>query len=266
MNGLGYTQNLFILPFDHRTLFMKEFKDAVSYKQIIYEAFKKSQDVVVNGAILVDEQNGDLILKDARLNGYTTLLTTEKAGMDQFEFEYGEDYASHIEKYKPTFAKALIRVKKGINDSSKTNLKKLSDYCHDNGYKLLIEVLAEGELQLILDSISELQSSNIEPDVWKVEGMQNESSYEKIVVQVREGGRDNVSLVILGRGENRSLVEKWIKTASKVPGVIGFAVGRTIFWEPISKYKDGKIDRNEAILEISEGYKYFYNLFLDKKP
>jgi len=262
MNNLGYTNNLFILAFDHISTFHEAgFKDISSLKQIIYEAFKRSLSVVENGAILIDEQYGDAILKDAKENGYTIVLRLEKSGQEDFVFEYGEDFAAHIEKYNPDFAKVVLKIKNGLSVLTKNNLKKLSDYCHVNGYKFLLEILAEGQLELILKTISELQNSGIEVDVWKVEGMQNESSYEKIVSEAKKDGRENVSIVILGRGENRALVEKWLKTGSKISGVIGFAVGRTIFWESLLEFTNGNISREQAVEQISENYKYFYEIF-----
>lgn len=272
IQNLGYTKPLFILPFDHRGTFEKAgFKDISKQKQIIYEAFKKSLDTVKNAAILVDEEYGDVILKDAKENGYTVLLTIEKSGQEDFIFEYGEDFKSHIEKYNPDFAKVLIKVsarggsayggENGVSDLTKNNLKKLNDYCRFASLKLLIEIVSEGNLDLILKTISELQHAGIDPDVWKVEGMENEFAYEQIVQEARRNGRDNVSVVILGRGEGKEVVEKWIKTGSKTRGVIGFAIGRTIFWEPLMEFKDGKITREEAVSKISENYIYFYNLF-----
>lgn len=268
MKDLGYTLPLFILPFDHRNTFEKAgFKDIQAQKLIIYEAFKKSLGTVPkeSAAILVDEQYGDAILKEAKQEGTNVLLTTEKSGQEDFVFEYGEEFATHIEKYSPTFVKALVRVQDSLSEITKTNLKKLSDYIHNKNFKFLLEIVAGGELDLILKTISDLQNSNIEPDVWKIEGMQNESSYEKIVAQARQGeGRANVSVVILGRGENRALVQKWLKTGSKVKGVIGFAVGRTVFWDSLIGLRDDKISREDAILEISENFKYFYNVFIEK--
>lgn len=276
MNDLGYTKNLFILPFDHRSSFEKAgFEDIPNLKQIIYEAFKKSLGSVAkeSGAILVDEQYGEAILKDAKENSYTILLTIEKSGKADFVFEYGEDFGTHIEKYNPNFAKALIRVSRqardrssagqnGVTELSKINLKKLSEYCHTKNFKFLLEVLADGNLDLILSMIQELQSFGIEPDVWKIEGMENSSDYEKIISQIRSGGRDNVSLVILGRGEEEKKVEEWIKAGRNVPGVIGFAVGRTVFWEPLVKFNNGKMSREEAINMISENFIHFYKLFI----
>lgn len=263
MNDLGYTQNLFILAFDHQSSFEKAgFRDIPDIKKIIYGAFKKSLPFIQNAAILVDEKYADTVLTDAKNGGYTIALRVEKSASDEFIFEYDDDFSAHIEKYNPEFAKVVIDVSRGISDLTKNNLKKLSNYCQSNNYKFLLEILADGKLDIILRSISELQGFGIEVDVWKIEGMQNESSYEKIVNQARMGGRENVSIVILGRGENRVLVEKWIKTGSKVAGVIGFAIGRTIFWEPLVEFNGGKISREQAIEQISSNYTYFYKLFI----
>ena len=45
---------------------------------------------------------------------------------------------------------------------------------------------------------------------------------------------------MLGRGENDQKVREWLGTARKVPGFIGFAVGRTVFWDPLVDWKAGK--------------------------
>lgn len=262
MNDLGYRRPLFILAFDHRSSLEKAgFKDIPELKKIIYEAFKKSLNTVKNGAILVDEQYGDLILKDAKEEDYTFALTVEKSGQSDFIFEYGEDFKAHIEKYNPTFAKVLVKVENGLSELSKINLKKLNDYCKEREQKFLIEVVSGGNVSLILKTIVEIQDFNIEPDVWKVEGMESDLDYLSIVQEAKRGGRDNVSLVILGRGESKELVEKWVKTASKISGIIGFAIGRTIFWEPINQFKSGSITRGEAIEQIGQNYIHFYNLF-----
>lgn len=262
MNDLGYTKNLFILAFDHQSSFERAgFEHISDIKNIIYEAFKKSLDVVQNSAILVDEKYADSILKDAKESGYTVALKIEKSGQKDFIFEYGDDFSTHIEKYNPDFAKVVIKVSEGVSDLTKNNLKKLSDYCHSRGTKFLLELISDGNLDLILKTIEGLQNRNIEPDVWKIEGMENDLDYTSIVNEVKRNGRENVSIVILGRGEGKEVVEKWIKIGSKISGVIGFAIGRTIFWEPLVEFNSGRINREQAIEEISRNYIHFYNLF-----
>ncbi len=275
--SIGYTKDLFILPFDHRSTFEKAgfsakggpasgWKDIAGLKLLIYEAFKKSQSTIGEGAaILVDEKYGEKILLDAKENGITTLLTIEKSGREDFEFEYEKEFAEHIIKFSPTFAKVLIKVRNGITDLTKENLKKLNSFCFGNGIKLLIEIVSDGNLDLILKSIADLQDFSVEPDVWKVEGMDKREDLEKIVDLARRDGRNEVSIVILGRGEGKERVSNWIKVGAGVPGVIGFAVGRTVFWDPISEFNSEKINREEAIEKISENYIYFYNLFKNSR-
>lgn len=262
IQNLGYTKPLFILAFDHQSTFEKEGIANISeLKSIIYEGFKKSLASIQNAAILIDEKYGDSILKDAKSNSYIIALKVEKSGQSEFVFEYGEDFKEHIEKYSPQFAKVVINIKNGISDLSKANLKRLSDWCHSNNTKLLLELISGGNVNLILSSIVELQDAGVEPDVWKIEGMESDLDYLSIVEEIKKNGRENVSAVILGRGEDQETVEKWIKAGSKTNGIIGFAIGRTIFWEPLVQLNSGKIEREEAVERISQNYVNFYKLF-----
>lgn len=275
--NLGYTKRLFILPFDHRASFAKmlgfdeknltqeQKEDIKLNKEIIYDAFKKSISQGIpkdEAAILVDEGYGDKILKDALNQGFVTILTTEKSGQETFDFEYGEKFGEHIEKYNPTFAKALIRYKPNADWSK---LKMLSDYCRNHGYKFLLEVLSGENIpnaKNMISIIAELRQSGIEPDVWKLEGMEKRNDYETVVEKIKEQERTNVGLVILGRGENREKVEQWINAGRVIKGVIGFAVGRTVFSEPLIAFKNGTIEKNQAINQIANNFQHFYDIFV----
>ncbi len=59
----------------------------------------------------------------------------------------------------------------------------------------------------------------------------------RIVTVARRGGRDKVGCIVLGRGEDDKKVREWLTTAARVPGFIGFAVGRTTFWEPLVDWR-----------------------------
>jgi 5-dehydro-2-deoxygluconokinase len=41
-------------------------------------------------------------------------------------------------------------------------------------------------------------------------------------------------------------VHEWLQTAASVSGFIGFAVGRTAFWEPVVGWRDKKTTREAA--------------------
>lgn len=301
---LGYNKPLFILPFDHRTSFIKgifgdEVKEInndqkqriIEEKQIIYEAFKKAVLEKIpkeEAAILVDEEFGDSILQDAVKNSFNTCLTTEKSGQEIFDFEYKDNFSEHIKKYNPKFVKALIRYNPEgeieVNKKQEEKLRILNDFCHNEGYLFLLEVLipptkeqlenSGGNLlefeekikpELTLKMINLLRRANIEPDVWKLEGLNSQNDYEKICLKIKEGNRENVSMVILGRGERKELVDEWIIQGAKEKGVIGFAIGRTIFWKPLEDYRNKNLTKEETIDIISSNYQYYYQLFIDNK-
>jgi myo-inositol catabolism protein IolC len=302
IDDLGYANKLFILPFDHRSSFAKLFgfinpklsseekKTISNAKEMIYTAFKKAIEQEIpkeQAAILIDEEYGDKIIRDAKNCNYNVILTTEKSGQKEFAFEYEDDFQKHIEKYRPQIVKALIHYNPNDDPLSKMRqqqkLEILSKYCHENSYKFLLEILVpptDTQLKAVNDdrnlydlgirpnltvkAIEELQSAGIEPDIWKVEGMENEDNYKIVALQTRKEGRDNVGIVILGRAENQGNVEKWIRSGSKINGVIGFAIGRTVFWEPLSEYKNGKIEKEKAIEIISNNFLHFYHIFIDK--
>ncbi len=301
MDKLGYDKSLFILAFDHRSSFYKMFgykeplteeqaKEIADAKWMVYEGFKKAveagsppQDLA---GVLVDEQFGDAIHKDAKENGYLHILTTEKSGQDEFDFEYGQDFGEHIKKYEPQFAKVLIRYNpegdKEMNARQRERLKVLSDWLHANGYKLLIEPLIpatkeqleklggdekryDNELRytLMAQMITELQNSGVEPDIWKIEGLEDPEQYEAVVKQAQSGDRSNVKAVVLGRGADDSQVEKWLKAGVKAPGVVGFAIGRSIFKEPLTAMKEGRLSKEQAVDAIAKKYEQFYKAFAE---
>ena len=101
----------------------------------------------------------------------------------------------------------------------------------------------------------------MEADVWKIEGLDRREDCEKIVVAAQRGGRDKVGCIILGRGEDDARVREWLTTAAGVSGFIGFAVGRTDFWEPLVNYRAGKSTREAAVAEMARRYREFVDIF-----
>jgi myo-inositol catabolism protein IolC len=145
---LGYTSPLYLLPFDHRhsyvtgmfhftpPLTMDEHDIVADSKQVIYEGFRQALEHGVpapRAGILVDEEFGASILRDAIERGFVTALSTEKSGSDEFDFEYGTGFAEHIDAFRPTFAKVLVRYNPegdgALNQRQTARLAQLSDYC-----------------------------------------------------------------------------------------------------------------------------------------
>jgi myo-inositol catabolism protein IolC len=235
--------------------------------------------------ILVDEQFGAAILRDAAVHGYTIACPAEKSGQEEFNFDYGEDFASHIEIFHPTFCKVLVRYNpegdQAMNRRQASRLKRLSDYLYGHSQsRFMFELLVPAEKaqldrfngdkkaydvdlrpKLMVQTILELQEAGVEPDVWKIEGLDRREDCEKIVAAARRDGRDKVGCIILGRGEDDKKVHEWLTTAAAVPGFIGFAVGRTAFWDPLVDFRAKKITRDAAVTAIADRYREFADAF-----
>ena len=296
---LGYNRPLHILPFDHRGSFqtgMFGWKDALSpeqtaqiaaAKQVIYDGFKAAIAAGVakgHAGILVDEQFGAAILRDAARSGYITCAPAEKSGQEEFDFEYGEDFAKHIEAFNPTFCKVLVRYNpegdKDMNARQSGRLRRLSEYLHGTNRKYMFELLVPAtpsQLQqlggdrkrydlerrpaLMVNAIRELQEAGVEPDVWKIEGLDRREDCAAVVETARRDGRGDVGCIVLGRGEGDAHVHTWLTTAAGVPGFIGFAVGRTTFWDPLVAWKDQHMSREAAVTEIARRYRQWIEVF-----
>jgi myo-inositol catabolism protein IolC len=300
LKNLGYDQPLYILPFDHRSSFeLKMFgwgedltseqtAEIAAVKQVIYDGFKAAVEAGVpkeRAGILVDEQFGAAILRDAAARGYTFASPVEKSGQEEFDFEYGDDFAKHIEAFNPTFCKVLVRYNpegdQALNRRQAARLKRLSEYLHTESPSLfMFELLVPAEKaqldqvngdkkkydlelrpRLMVRAIYELQDAGVEPDVWKIEGLDRREDCEKIVAAARRGDRNKVSCILLGRGEDDEKAREWLATAAGVPGFIGFAVGRTIFWNPLVDLRAKKITREGAVAEIARRYRKFVDIF-----
>lgn len=296
----GYDQPLYILPFDHRGSFEtkmfgwsgelspEQTAEIAAAKRVIYDGFLAAVAGGVpkeRAGILVDEQFGAEILRDAQQAGFLTACPAEKSGQEEFDFEYGAEFAEHIAAIDPTFCKVLVRYNPGgdaaLNREQAARLKRLSDYLSAQGRSLfMFELLVpaepaqleavdgdtrryDAELRpgLMVEAIEELQAAGVEPDLWKIEGLDRREDCERIVAAARRDRRDKVGCIILGRGEDDRKVRQWLATAAGVPGFIGFAVGRTDFWEPLVAWRAKQITREAAVAEIARRYREFADVF-----
>jgi 5-dehydro-2-deoxygluconokinase len=107
----------------------------------------------------------------------------------------------------------------------------------------------------MVQTIRELQDAQVEPDIWKIEGLDRPEDCERIVAAARRDGREKVGCIILGRGEDEQQVRKWLTVAAGVEGFIGFAVGRTDFWDPLVAWRSGKATRDAAVAEMARHYR-----------
>jgi 5-dehydro-2-deoxygluconokinase len=297
---LGYTKPLYLLAFDHRGSFERDLFAAqkpipdkvragiIDAKEVIYEGFTEAtaRGVPSDAAgILVDEQYGASVARKARGSGAVLAMPVEKSGQAEFDFEFGQDFGRHIEEFDPAFAKVLVRYNPDgdpeLNRRQTERLARLSAWLHDRDRRFLFELLVPataGQLKqagggqrrydreirpgLVVRIIQAMQDGGVEPDIWKIEGLDTAGSCTEVVAAARQGGRDSVSCIVLGRGADEPQVLDWLHTAASVPGFDGFAVGRTLWEQPLRDMIAGTIERSQAVHEIAARYQETVNGFV----
>jgi myo-inositol catabolism protein IolC len=301
--ALGYDGKLYILAFDHRGSFQKKMfgiqgdptaeqtAQIADAKHLIFEgmvlAVGRSQVPGDQIGVLVDEQFGGDIPAQAGEHGLKLAMPVEKSGQDMFDFEYGDAFGEHIESFGPDFSKVLVRYNPeadaAANQDQLTKLKRLADWLHEHDRLFLFELLvpaepaqleaaggdtdrydAELRPDLMRRAITEIQDFGIEVDIWKIEGVDAREDAEMLAQQSRSGeGRENVVCVLLGRGASDDKVDHWLRQAAPVDGFVGFAIGRSIWWDALKGFLDGSIERAEAAKRIAENYLRFISVYED---
>ena len=298
--ALGYDGKLHILAFDHRGSFQKTFFGVqgdpdgaetariADAKGVIYEGMLAA---LAAGAprqaagVLVDEQFGADVARKGRAEGLKLAMPVERSGQNEFDFQYGAEFGDHIADFDPSFSKVLVRFNPegdaGMNERQSARLKELGDWLHANDRAFLFELLVPAEPHqleavggdvgrydvearpaLMQRAVVELQGAGIEPDIWKIEGLDRREDCEMIAEQTRAGeGRAGVVCVVLGRGADDAAVDHWLRTGSGVPGYVGFAIGRSIWWNPLKAYVDGSLPREEAAQKIGANYRRFIEVY-----
>jgi myo-inositol catabolism protein IolC len=300
--ALGYDGKLYILAFDHRGSFQKkmfgiegeptaEQTETISdAKRLIFEgmlvAVERGVDAAATG-VLVDEQFGSDIPERAKQGGLVLSMPVEKSGQDEFDFQYDAQFGDHIERFDPDFAKVLVRLNPDgdpdMNERQLGRLKELADWLHEHDRKFLFELLvpaedsqleqvggdtdrydAELRPELMRRAIEQTQDYGVEVDIWKIEGVDAREDAAMLSEQARKGeGRENVKSVLLGRGASDEKVEHWLQQAAGVEGFVGFAIGRSIWWDALKGFLDGDLEREAAANRIADKYLNFIRVYDD---
>ncbi len=300
--ALGYDGKLYILAFDHRGSFqkkmfgiegdptLKETETIRDAKKLIFEGMKKAVERGVDpGAtgVLVDEQFGSDIPELAKELGLKLARPVEKSGLNEFDFQYDDAFGEHIEADDADFSKVLVRLNPDgdaeTNERQLGRLKRLADWLHAHDRKFLFELLvpaepgqlesvdgdsnrydAELRPELMRRAIEQIHDYGIDVDVWKIEGVDAREDAQRLIAQTRTGeGREGVTSVLLGRGASNEKVDQWLQQAAPVEGFIGFAIGRSIWWDPLKGFLDGDLERDAASDEIAQNYLRFVKVYDD---
>ena len=299
----GYPNDLYILAFDHRGTLTKgllgvegrqpseeEVARVSSMKDIIFDGFLEAKSKGINGgdpAILVDETFGLQVQQKAKEMGIKFAAPVEKSGQKIFDFEYGEDFGEKIKEVNADFVKVLVRWNPSDNSETRQvqgeRIKTLSERLDQDDRKFLLEFLVpatdeqlasvngdqaryDSEIRptLAVQVVEEMRERGADPDIWKIEGLDTVEDNENISKVIKDGGREDVIAVVLGRGANDKKVNEWLRAGSSVDGYKGFAIGRSIFWNSLKDWHEEQIPREQAVEEIAKAYLDFISVYQNK--
>jgi myo-inositol catabolism protein IolC len=287
---------LFVLAFDHRNSLMTSFfgvegapgpedvERARLAKQLTWEGMRRALETDVvpreRAGVLVDTTYGLDVIRAAQAEGVPVAMPIEASGREELAFEDG-GWKQRIAELRPTWVKVLLRYNPGgeanMNRQQRSKLREVRQRSRDTGLGFMLELLVpptpaqlesvggdpsrydlEIRPDLTVQAIGELRLDEIGADVWKLEGLDARADC------VRVADAAGAPCLVLGRGADRDAVVRWLTTAADVPGYIGFAIGRSIWWEAWRAFfaTDGAADAREvAVTAIAERYADYVRVY-----
>ena len=287
---------LLIMAMDHRDSFGKQFgvtdgspsdEQAAhmrAAKQLIYQGLRDARAQLTEGqaGVLVDEEFGAQVLRDARRDGLVVAMPVEKSGQELFELQYGDDTEAHIDEFAPDYVKVLVRMNPYDNPgdiaAQLSELAKLSAMLAARDQPFLYELLVPATpLQLadagskaaydkdirpglVVEVIGANQRAGVEPTLWKIEGLETTEAAQDVVAAAKADGR-TADCIVLGRDAPKDVLDHWISVAAPVPGFVGYAVGRSIWEDALTAHrKDADDDR--LVATVRDNYLHYATSYL----
>ncbi|WP_158507223.1 2-deoxy-5-keto-D-gluconate 6-phosphate aldolase domain-containing protein [Subtercola sp. Z020] len=292
---------LFILAADHRDSLERELYKLTakptpqqaariaSDKLLIYRAVLDAAGELPAGVqpgILIDEQYGASAAELAASSGGTVNLSMplEASGHPFFEFAYGDDWQRHGEFFGTDHSKVLVRDNPGFDPADREKqaetLAGVSAWAESSGHPLILELLVpatdadtaavggdsdrydrESRPGLTVDVMHFLQDHGVSPAFWKIEGLETTDAAQAVARAAVRGGRA-AKCIVLGRHAPTDRLDRWLDTAAPVEGFVGFAIGRSIWWDALQGHLDGTLSAGEAQAQIREAYLGFAKDYL----
>jgi myo-inositol catabolism protein IolC len=259
-------------------------------KDAIFDGLRAAIDGGVDVArtgVLVDERFGAGVATAAKSAGIDLAMPIERSGQKLFLLEYGNfgdgEWLKHVERFDPDQVKVLVRDNPAGGGNRELQFDRLAAVSHalrDSGRTFLVELLVpavatqlesvagdtlryDRELrpELTVRVIGDMHEAGVEPEIWKIEGLESTDAAVEVVAAARNGGRDAVTCIVLGRDAPKDRLDHWLTVTAGVEGFRGFAIGRSIWEQPLIEHLAGRATRAELVARVAENYTHFVRIY-----
>jgi myo-inositol catabolism protein IolC len=243
----------------------------------------------VKPGMLVDEQYGASVAELASGSGgeITLCMPIEASGEEWFHFAYGDDWQRHAEYFATNHSKVLVRDNPGLDPAAREQqaerLAQVSAWAKTADRPLILELLVpatdadkgatdgntdryDDELRPghTLSVMQYLQDHGVEPAIWKVEGLDKHDDAVAVAAAAQHGGR-NARCVVLGRHAPHEKLDHWLQVAAPIPGFVGFAIGRSIWWDAVHAHLHHHESAAETRRRVTGAYLDFARYYLSAR-
>lgn len=266
---------VYMLAADHRWQW-EEWCDAralpreriADVKRLAYDGFlmarDRSADVRAFGALLLDAQYASAAIADGVQAGLAIGTPAEKAGA--FPLAWATDPFS--DALGGTFVKVLVRYRPDDDAADREGqwqkLDVLQSWCRHARKPLIVEVLVarrgedadaferSGRPAIIAGFIGEAYRRQLRPAFWKIEGTLAPEGARTIdeAIAADPAGRQ----ILLGKAADLTTIGRWFSAAAASRTAVGFAIGRSVFWDPCASYLSGETSARDAAAAICDHY------------
>jgi len=257
-----------------------------AHKGLIFDGLLRAIEDGVDASrvgVLVDEHYGAAVAVRAKEARIDLAMPIERSGEPLFLLEYGtfgdREWLRHVEEFAPAQVKVLVRDNPQGSFNRMLQFDRLvtvSNALRASGRTFMIELLvpatpaqlesvgsdalrydSEVRPDLTVQLIEEMHVEGIEPNVWKVEGLETEEDARAVVSAARRHGRSPVYCIVLGRDSSRQRLDHWLEVASRVDGFRGFAIGRSIWEKPLADLLAGTASETQLVGRVAESFTHF---------
>jgi 5-dehydro-2-deoxygluconokinase len=216
------------------------------------------------GALLIDEQYSSAVIADLLKAGLTVGTPAEKAGAIPLAWATEPFHAA----LTGSFVKVLARYRSDdpaeVQAEQWKKLKTLHAWCRAAGKPLVLEVLVArkhepddqfertGRPAMLAEFIAEAYRRELTPEFWKIEGTLAAEGARTIDAAI--AAHPKCRQIILGKAADLSTIDRWFAACAASATASGFAIGRSVFWQPSAAFLEGTITAADAAATIADTY------------